>query len=100
MNLTEREKIVLRFLDEGRMERTASQIGHELARFGLCKGGYIAVGSSTAARMRKRGLVMRLPDLNAWRITKDGRAALIHQQGTAQSEPRHEGEDLCPPQDQ
>lgn len=70
-----RDLVVLHFLD-GRMEATARQVGEELGRHGMCHGGYLAVGTGVLVDLRKRGLVMRLPDLNAWRITKVGRASL------------------------
>lgn len=76
--LSEREKIVLRFLDDGRMGATVKQIGVHLQRHGMCPGGYQAVGAGIVASMRKKGLVMRLSDLRAWRITKDGRNALAN----------------------
>lgn len=71
-----RDLVVLHFLDNGRMEATARQVGEELGRHGMCCGAYLAVGTGVLVDLRKRGLVMRLPDLNAWRITKAGRESL------------------------
>jgi hypothetical protein len=74
--LGDRDMIVLRFLDTGRMEATTRQIGEELGRLGRCPGSYTAVGAGVANSLKKRGFVMRLSDLNAWRITRAGREAL------------------------
>ena len=70
-----RDDVVLNFLDDGRMEATARQVGEELARHKMCSGGYQAVGTGVLVDLRKRGLVVRLSDLNAWRISKAGREA-------------------------
>lgn len=74
--LTNREVIVLRYLSQ-LMEANAKMIGEEVLTYKL-KGGsnYSAVGGAICGRLRKRGLVTFLPDLNAWRITRAGREAI------------------------
>ncbi|MGY3582342.1 hypothetical protein ACVIGB_000734 [Bradyrhizobium sp. USDA 4341] len=77
--MTEREALCLQFLSEGRMEANARQIGqHVYANLFDRRGGgsnFAAIGAAICGRLRKRGLVMFLPDLAAWRITKAGREA-------------------------
>lgn len=74
--LTDKERVVLNFLHMGRMEANVTQIGHELAKHQLCHGGYQAVGGGIVGILRRRGFIYFLDDLQAWRITKEGRAAL------------------------
>jgi hypothetical protein len=77
-DLSAAERAVLDFLDTGRMEANSRQIGEHIIQSGLTKGSnYLAVGGALAARLRARTLVMRISDLNAWRITRRGREALI-----------------------
>jgi hypothetical protein len=75
--VTERERICLAFLD-GLMEANARTIGRYVWDHSAQKGGSNlgSIGGAVAGRLRKRGLVAYLPDLNAWRITREGRAAL------------------------
>lgn len=77
--MTDREYLCLRYLDP-LMEASAFTIGRYI-RTNLenpRSGGsnFIAIGANVAGRLQKRGLVTRLPDLNAWRITAAGREAL------------------------
>jgi hypothetical protein len=77
MNLTTREQICLEFLSMGLMEATSHQIGKAIyARMNGNGGSNLtAIGANVVGRLRPRGLVMFLSDLNAWRITKAGREA-------------------------
>jgi hypothetical protein len=79
--MTERESLCLQFLNDGRMEATAHQIGQHVyaGLFDRRSGGsnLPAIGAAVCGRLRKRGLVTFLPDLRAWRITKAGREAII-----------------------
>jgi len=72
--LTERERIVLRFLDP-LMEASARAIGVHVVSCGL-SGGYTAIGAAICGALRKKGLVAFVADLRCWRITEAGRAAL------------------------
>lgn len=70
------ECLVLQFLD-GRMEANTRQIGtHLVGRPSVRGSNYVAVGAAVCARLRRQGFVMKLPELNAWRITRAGREAL------------------------
>lgn len=74
--LTNREEIVLRYLSP-LMEANARMIGEHVLQHGLRGGSNVsAVGAAVCGRLRKRGLVTFLPDLNAWRITATGRAMI------------------------
>lgn len=89
-SLTPAERAVLDFLDDSRMEANSRQIGEHIIRAGLTKGSnYLAVGGALASRLRARALVMRISDLNSWRITRRGREARIdariHEQSVERS---------------
>lgn len=76
--LTERERACLEYLDR-LMEANAAMIGRAVIdQCGVQNGAsnIPGVGAGLAGSLRKRGLVVRLPDLNAWRITPAGRSAL------------------------
>jgi hypothetical protein len=77
--VTERERICLAFLDD-KMEATAAMIGKAIYNqiSSRHRGGsnLIAIGANVAGNLRKRGLVVRLSDLRAWRITAAGREAI------------------------
>lgn len=75
--MTPREYLCLRYLDP-LMEADAHQIGRYIyANQEAPAGSNIsAIGGAVVGRLRKRGLVIRISDLNAWRITAAGREAL------------------------
>jgi len=74
--LTNRECIVLTYLSP-LMEASARMIGEHVLTHGLRGGSNCgAIGGAICGRLYKRGLVMYLFELNAWRITREGRAAL------------------------
>lgn len=78
--MTEREGLALQFLNDGRMEATAYQIGQHIYAnlYDRRSGGsnLLAIGAAVCGRLKKQGLVTYLLDLAAWRITRAGRAAL------------------------
>ncbi len=76
IRLTDRELICLQYLSN-KMEATALMVGENLAREGY--GNRYAYGSGRVmmGNLKKKGFVMRLPDLKAWRLTKQGRELLI-----------------------
>ena len=76
--MTERELICLGFL-ENKMELTASMVGKAIYVADPSLGGgsnLSSIGANVLGCLRKRGLVTRSSDLNAWRITVTGREAL------------------------
>lgn len=75
--MTERERICLTYM-EPLMWATPSQVGLEIyTKTSKINGSNLSgIGSAVLGRLRKRGLVAYLPDCQAWRITKAGRAAL------------------------
>lgn len=75
--LTNREWIVLRYLNP-LMEANVRMIGeHVLLMHGLRGGSNLsAIGAAICGQLRKKGLVYYLPNLNAWRLTRSGRALL------------------------
>lgn len=59
------------------MEATALMIGTHLWNAGFQDGwSGSRIGGSACGRLRRRGLVMRLPELKAWSITAAGREVL------------------------
>lgn len=77
MNVTAREYLCLRYLDP-LMEADAFSIGRYIyANQAEPAGSNLsAIGGAVIGRLRKRGLVTHIRDLNAWRITAAGRDAL------------------------
>jgi hypothetical protein len=77
--VTEREELCLEYLDK-LMESDAFSIGRYVRANMLnpAHGGsnLPAIGAAVVGKLRKQGLVTFLPDLKAWRITREGRAAL------------------------
>jgi len=75
--ITERQRICLAYLDN-KMEANAAMIGEEIVSRLRDNAGTdpAAVGANVVGRLRRKGLVSRLPELQAWRITAAGRAAL------------------------
>ncbi len=62
------------------MEANSKMIGEMLSASGLSYGKPSqAVAAAVCASLRQRGLVTFLPDLRAWRITRDGRSILDNQ---------------------
>ena len=77
MALSYRETACLRYLSIGLMEASPQMIGETIARApGRTPRGYMIMGNRTARQLRSKGLVQYLPDLKAWRITRQGRDAL------------------------
>ena len=78
--MTEREELCLDYLND-KMEADAFQLGRYIyANLVDPKSGgsnLPTIGGAVCGRLRKQGLVMFLPDLHAWRITKAGREALV-----------------------
>lgn len=66
-----------------RMEATALMVGKAiLAEYeGKVGGNYSSVGASILGRLRYLGLVYKLPELNAWRLTKEGREKVSQSKG-------------------
>lgn len=74
--LTERERIVLLYLSP-LMEANAMMIGEELWQACPGKGSNkIALGAAVCGRLRKKGLISRVGELNAWSISRSGREAI------------------------
>lgn len=75
--MTPREYLCLRYLDP-LMEADAFSIGRYIyANQAEPAGSNLsAIGGAVVGRLRKRGLVIHIADLNAWRITAAGREAL------------------------
>lgn len=77
--MTDREYLCLRYLDP-LMESDAFSIGRYIrANLENPRSGgsdLSAIGAAVVGHLRKRGLVISIPDLNAWRITNAGREAL------------------------
>ncbi len=75
MNLTPREKICIAFLSN-KMEATAKMVGVAICaktKQEVWPGWEFNIGGPVLGNLRKKGLVMRLHDLRAWRLTADGR---------------------------
>ncbi len=68
--MTRNKMLILRFLSD-KMEATAEMIGRHLL------GDNCTYSTRSAAAilgfLREHDLVMRIPELNAWRLTKKGR---------------------------
>ncbi len=82
--MTEKQLICLKYLSD-KMEATARMVGEDIVYQIAHKAGmkvleYPATAARSGAvilgRLRYLGLVMRLPDLKAWRITREGREFL------------------------
>lgn len=77
-DLTNKERIVLVYLSQ-MMEANARMIGEHIRSHGLKGGSNIAaIGAAVCGRLFKKRLVARISDLNAWRITYAGRAAIAN----------------------
>lgn len=75
--MTECDRICLEYLNH-LMEAPASSIGREIVKRRSNPGGSECgtIGGAVAGRLRRQGLVTRVADLKAWRITAAGRIAL------------------------
>lgn len=77
--MTERERLCLEYLSP-LMEADTHMIGRHVRANLLdpAKGGsnLSSIGAAVVGRLRKRGLVIQIHDLNAWRISAAGRQAL------------------------
>lgn len=70
VDTTLREKGALHFLSD-KMEATAKMVGDAITNNTGLYGQ--RVGAIVLGQLRKKGLVMRLSELNAWRLTREGR---------------------------
>ncbi len=68
--MTFNEQIALAYLSD-KMEATAEMIG--IAVWGTRKAHPSRKGGALLGLLSRKGLVMRLPELRAWRLTKKGR---------------------------
>lgn len=77
--LSEREELCLSYLDS-LLWTDAFAVGRFIYTNCLnpSRGGsnLPAIGAAVLGRLKKRGFVTFLPDINAWRITKNGRDTL------------------------
>ena len=78
--LTERERLCLEYLDH-LMEAKACSIGRFIydAQSRYDGSNFSAIGAAVVGRLRKQGLVLYLPDLHAWRISRAGREQISKQ---------------------
>ncbi len=75
--LSRKEGLCLEFLSD-KMEATSYMIGKGILRvthtgFSFSDHKYTALGSGVLGHLHKKGFVMRLSELCAWRLTKKGR---------------------------
>lgn len=68
--MTRNKRMVLKFLSN-KMEATAEMVGHDL--HGKCISYSTRSAAALLGQLRENDFVMRLPELNAWRLTKKGR---------------------------
>lgn len=74
--MTERELIALEFLKD-KMWASHFQVGRDIyARQERGGSNVGSIGAIVLGRLRKQGWVTYLPDIQLWRITKAGQAAL------------------------
>lgn len=66
-----KDQIAMEYLSD-KMEATAEMVGEHLV--GKSKSYATRCGAAVLGRLRVQGLAMRLPELNAWRLTAEGRA--------------------------
>ena len=81
VELSLREKATVAYL-RPLMEANARMIGEHLCGQPAGSRGnrsVLAVGSAAVRGLRAKGLVYRLPELNAWRLTAAGRALKVVQ---------------------
>lgn len=69
MTLSPLEQICLDYLSD-KMEVTSTMLGRGINPHSKNPTG---LGAAALGRLRRKGFVMRLPELNAWRLTKAGR---------------------------
>lgn len=82
-----KEQIALEYL-KPRMEATAAMVGKAIIEQysgGKIGSNYSSVGAAILGRLRYLGLVYRLPELNAWRLTREGRAKVSKTPGQEDS---------------
>lgn len=75
--LSRKEGICLDFLSD-KMEATSYMVGMGILRvthtgFSFPEHKYTYLGSGVLGHLNKKGFVMRLPELKAWRLTRKGR---------------------------
>ena len=77
-----KEQIAMEYLSP-RMEATAMMVGKAILEEyeGKVGSNYSSVGAAILGRLRYLGLVYKLPELNAWRLTKEGREKLQSAKG-------------------
>ncbi len=73
-SVTDMEKSCMKFLSN-KMEATAHMVGCEIYRqfYEMAPTNFTHIGSGILSSLHRKGLVMRLPELKAWRLTKEGR---------------------------
>lgn len=70
------ERVTLEYMS-GLMEATTFMVGRHVFDAGFARGSnLIGIGAATLGRLHKKGHVSRVPELNAWQITRAGRATL------------------------
>lgn len=75
--LSRKEGLCLEFLSD-KMEATSYMIGKGILRithtgFSFPDHKYISLGSGLLGHLHKKGFVIRIPELKAWRLTRKGR---------------------------
>lgn len=68
--MTFNERIALVYLSS-KMEATAIMIGHAI--WGKCQSYPAQRAGGVLRSLNKRGLIMHIPELKAWRLTRKGR---------------------------
>jgi len=69
MQLTEREKIAIKFMSD-KMEVTAGMIGIEI--YNRLVNNPTHIGGSILGNLYKKGLALPVPELKAWQLSKTG----------------------------
>lgn len=68
--MTKKQKLCLNYLSD-KMEANAAMIGEAI--YGSYSAYLPTKGAAVAGHLVRKGLVMRIPELNAWRLTGKGR---------------------------
>ena len=74
--MNNRQILCLQYLN-GRMEARAKAIGQSISAYTITSRKYGAIGGGVCRSLMRKGLVMRVPELDCWRITARGREALF-----------------------
>lgn len=72
--VTPMQDFAMRFLSN-KMEATAAMVGEAVHKkfYEIAPPNYSHIGGSVMSALRKKCLVLHLPELNAWRLSKMGR---------------------------